>query len=270
MSTAYQEWLVSDDDINEGFAEVTRADGQGDSSTVQSTISSTLISHVRMIYELALYELASRDITTPDRRLGPNVQRKGINGFSSSALPAYIVAVAAVEAFINELTFGFARVSFEDSPLWDLPPDWLEEGVNLRAKLVLIPQLLFGQTFSRNTQPYQDMALLIKVRNHLVHYKMQGNPPKYLKHLDERGISLTPQFSDSGVDYAWPVKLSTCEGVRWAHNTACDTVRAMTTFIPTAAREYRQIINLLANSFSPIPDSYAREWLIAHQIDPDG
>lgn len=218
------------------------------------TISPFLISHVRLIYEMALEDIV----------LERNV-RTGVNGYTHHALPAYVIAVAAVEAFVNEtfLSCG-ARGFFKESPLWDLPTDWIEK-IELGNKLILIPQLLFGRSLSRETQPYQNMALLIKVRNGLVHYKMKGEPPKYLRSLDERGISLTAQSRSQNVDYPWPLKLSSSEGIRWAHNTACETVQAVVHCVTGG----NYPLEYSAQNFELIPDSYARDWLRARGIDPD-
>ena len=222
------------------------------------TISTTLIAHVRRLYDMALEDLAS----------GHGV-RRGINGFTNHALPAYVVSVSAVEAFVNEAFLGvFTRTIFKDSPLWIFPEDWLEN-LEVSAKLVLIPQLLFAKSFSRDTQPYQDMTLLIKVRNQFVHYKMKHEPPNFVKSLDDRRISLAAPASGSGTDYAWPHKLSSSEGIRWAHNTVCDVVKELVSFAPTA--KFRNSpFGRLAQGFLPIPTSYAQDWLRKRGIDPEG
>lgn len=220
------------------------------------TVSGDLIRHVRHIYEMALEDIASGKVV-----------RRGINGYTHHALPAYVVSVAAVAAFINEAFLSFVAQGFlKGLPLWNLPKDWLEK-VELSHKLVLVPLLLFGQSFPRDSQPYQDMALLIKIRNDFVHYKMQGEPPRYLKPLDDRRISLSAPTKDQYIDYVWPHKLSTSEGIRWAHNTACEVVQATVCFV--TLEHYRRLLGSSADSFSPISDSYARDWLLARGIDPD-
>lgn len=223
------------------------------------TISGDLIHHVRRLYEMALDDIAE----------GKGV-RKGINGYTYHAFPAYIIAVSSVEAFVNEEFLSFMAQAYlknsppwKNSPIWNLPKDWLE-GIELKQKLVLVPQLLFGQSFIPNAQPFQDMALLIKVRNDLVHYKMQGHPPKYLKHLDERRISLVAT-SSLDADYIWPSKLSTSEGIRWAHNTACVTVQKLASF--ATSLPYYTTLSYAVENFSPIRDSYVEGWFATHGID---
>ena len=222
------------------------------------TISTTLIAHVRQLYDMALQDLASG-----------RVVRKGINGYTHRAIPAYIVSVSSVEAFVNEAFLTeFARVIFKDAPLWSFPVDWLEN-LELSTKLVIIPQLLFGKSFSRDSQPYQDIILLIKVRNHFVHYKMKHKPPKFLKSLDDRGISLGSPTGTARADYAWAHKLSCSEGIRWAHNTVCDVVKELASFDPTG-KFHKGPFGRLAQAFSPIPCSYAENWLRNRGLDPHG
>lgn len=118
---------------------------------------------------------------------------------------------------------------------------------------------------ARNEQ--QDMALLIRVRNDVVHFKMEGKPPSYLKGLDQRGISLTAWTDSQDSDYVWPHKLSTSEGIRWAHNTACATIKALA-YLARTVEHYRDTVTFLAAGFSSIPDSYPRDQLLAQGIEP--
>lgn len=223
---------------------------------ISVTVSGGLISHVRQLYDAALKYLAS----------GHGV-RQGINGYIDDAPPAYIITVAAVEAFLNEnFLSDLPRLIFKDSALWTIPSDSLDR-MELGMKLVLIPQFLFSKSFSRGSQPYQDMALLIKVRNDFVHYKMKGTPPEYLKALDDRGISLVARSKVEGVDYAWPWKLSSSEGIRWAHNTACKIIDKLVSFMP--ADKAKAMAEHSAKNFTPISDSHVREWFIKRGIDPD-
>lgn len=220
------------------------------------TISTILIAHVRKLYNMALEDLIS----------GHGV-RKGVNGYTHHALPAYVVSVSAVEAFVNEAFLGeVARTIFKGSPLWIFPDDWLEK-MDLNVKLLLIPQLLFDKSFSRDSHPYQDMKLLIKVRNEIVHYKMKDKIPKFVNPLEDRNISLPRRSDLPGDIYPWPNLLSSSEGIRWAHNTSCETVRKMYSFAPS--NKFSGPFGLLVQSFSPIPDSYAKDWLRKKGIDAD-
>lgn len=211
------------------------------------TISGTLIEHVRLVLEWSLrYALTGHGV------------RHGDNAYTPHALPAYIASVAAVEALVNETLLGpMIRVSLPGSPLWNLKTDTLQK-MELTTKLVLVPQVLFGNSFRPDAQPLQDFQLLQKVRNDMVHYKMQLEAPRYLQPLTDRRIALTAATAEEPADYPWVARLSSTEGVRWAHNSACEIVQQLVLFVP---ENHRQIVALpfLAQNFQPIPETYIAE-----------
>jgi hypothetical protein len=185
------------------------------------TISNEFIAHVREILFTAIAESKSKTGV-----------KSGINTIAHNSFPAYICAVSSVEAFLNEtLLSTAAKWSCGKSPLWDLEKDWYEK-LELMTKLVIIPQLLFNKTFKRDQQPYQDMVTLNKIRNDLIHYKMERNIPGYLKDLDQKGITLSAKHLQKDSDFAWPHKLSCTEGIRWANNTVCEVVKTLYSFMP--------------------------------------
>jgi len=206
---------------------------------VSVTLSGDFVDHVRWLYWHAL-----------DQVKEGGVVREGCNVFTQHAAPAYICAVAAVEAFINETVFGTATFAKPaQSPLAMLDQDWVEK-LELKHKLVIIPQLLFSCTFDRGGQPYQDMSILIRIRNDLVHYRMVGQTPGYIAHLQERRIVLAT--GKPSADYAWVHKLSCSEGIRWANNTTCRLVHAFAEMVPEG--EAVPLLQTLANNFSEISD----------------
>jgi hypothetical protein len=214
-----------------------------------ATISGGLIFHTRQLYWQALKGGISSEVA-----------REGINVYAPLAPSAYIVTVAAVEAFVNEAFLSDTVRHFtKDSPLWSLSRDWIEN-LQLAHKLVLIPQLLFGQTFSRDSQPYQDMAVLIRVRNTFVHYKMKPSPYKFQKDLEQRSIAF------SSAKYPWAYSLSTTEGIRWAHNTACEIAHSLAGFV-TPGDQHRVIIGHAAN-FHRVEVSEVEAWFAKQGIDP--
>lgn len=209
------------------------------------TISGPLIAHVRMIFNGALAEATRGKVT-----------RNGYNVFASVALPSYVLAVAAVEAFINETLLGdMARVHFPQSPLWAVP-DTSMDRLDICTKLVIVPQMLVGSSFERGTLPYQDFAVLVKVRNAIVHYKMDHAVPKWIKPLSDRKVAFTPP---KGIDYDWVWKMSCTEGIRWAHNSACAVAAKLVEFVPEARRPELFLDHLIQN-FPPIPDAFVAKW----------
>ncbi|MBI5215841.1 MAG: hypothetical protein HY960_08815 [Ignavibacteriae bacterium] len=219
------------------------------------TISGDFIRHVRKIY------FDSLDFMVTKKGV-----RYGINGFANDGLPSYVMAVASIESFVNETFLKIIpKVITRKSFLWNLPKNWVDT-VDLNVKLLLFPQLLFGVSFSHDAQPYQDMVLLIKIRNDLIHYKMQSQPPKYIMPLNERGIILPALDIENSLDYLWQHKLNCSEGIRWAHNTACKVVNSLYDFIP---QNYQQFIEGSVSNFQQIPESLARDWLSKYKINPD-
>jgi len=205
---------------------------------ITATISPDLVYSVRSMLRLSL-DLA---------RTG-SVRRIGINSYSPHAFAAYVACVASIEAFINETFLSWqCRSSYESAALWDIPTETLEKA-DLLLKLVLVPQLLFGQKFERGKQPFQDFALLCRVRNDVVHFKMQFQEPKYVRALCDRKIALVEEPDEEG---PWPHKLSSSEGIRWAHNTACAVARQLVSFIP---QDQRNSLGRLATNFEPIEES---------------
>jgi hypothetical protein len=199
------------------------------------TISATLLDDIK---RLLLVATQDRDAVTP---------RPGENYQTSHALGTYILAVASVEAFLNEVflerkMFGLAGqaqpVAVDLSGL---------ERLDIREKLVLFPLLTLGKTLDRGRQPYQDMAVLVRLRNDLVHYKMRTQTPGYLTRLRELGVAQEPdlEFSDParhGI-YGWTEEISTLRGILWAHNIVCATVKALGDLMPEDDCDRDLVIN---------------------------
>ena len=219
------------------------------------TISGGFINHVRFLYDLGLQEALSEKGV-----------RYGINAHTSYGLPAYILAAASVEAFFNEVFMQPISWMLNRLPPLNVSEEWLEK-VAIGPKILIVPQLLVGRSLMRNEQPYQDLALLIKVRNDLIHYKMSSTPPKYLADLTQRRIILAYLGGKEGKpDFLWPHKLECTEGIRWAHNTACAVVEALVGLLDANQRGLGMSTDA---NFSSIPESVARDWFTSHNIDPN-
>jgi hypothetical protein len=194
------------------------------------TMSGTLIRNVRALYELGLRQ-----------QIAGNVLRYGINGYTDHAFSAYIIAVAAVESFVNEtLMDQSAENRTCGSALWKLRRNWLER-LELRDKMIILGQLLFGKSLDPSAQPLQDFNLLLKVRNECVHYKC-GAPPKFMEEFIRRDIALTSRIRklnpETRLSQPWASDLSCTEGIRWAHNTCCKVVQVIVASIPVSEEQY--------------------------------
>ena len=133
------------------------------------SISFELIYRVREFYTMAYQEI----LLNERKQISPE------NGITDYAIPSYILSVAAIEAFINEMFLGVGSDFLKGSQFEKLNPleklDFQKE--NLEEKLIRIPELAFDQkVFYRGHQPFQDMHYLIKVRDSFVHYKMGFEP----------------------------------------------------------------------------------------------
>jgi len=222
-----------------------------------TTISFELIMRVREFYTMAYQEISSNE-------------RKQVisdNGITDYAIPSYILSVAAVEAFVNEMFLGIGSDFLKGSSFGKLSRDKLQQlrKINLRDKLIDLPELAFDQkVFNRGHQPFQDMNYLINVRDSFVHYKM-GIDPEYkgaFDYLVKKGIALN--FPDDPNRF-WASDSSTFEGIRWAHNTALKIIKNI---IDTAIKTNRHPILISIGTqtdkfFHQIPNPHKKElWIV--------
>ncbi len=224
------------------------------------SISFDLIDRVREFYTMAAQEIASdkRKQVLPD------------NGVTDYAIPSYILSVAAVEAFTNEVFLAVGLNHLQGSSFARLSEAERQQfvRVGLRHKLIELPYLAFDQVvFVRGQSPFEDMHHLINVRNSFVHYKM-GYEAEYKEAFDyliSKGIALN---SPDGPSRFWTSDLSTFAGIRWAHNTA---LKIITDIIDTAIKTNRHQLLILMGTqtkdyFNQIPDPLTdrelwQEWL---------
>ena len=204
------------------------------------TISVDLIAHVKQLYSMAQKKVARGGGKTSGAMHGALL--------APFAIPAYIVAVASVESFVNEFFLSkFASLTLGEGLL---PADSAEK-LKLGLKLILFPHMAFGRTLAKDKPPYQHMVLLIRLRNELVHYKMEEKPPKVVKVLAQMGIAapVAPD-QEAGGPLPWADRVSTLEGIRWAHDVSCKTVAALLDLMPD---EKRKKLDSLRNNFREIP-----------------
>ncbi|HLB47805.1 MAG TPA: hypothetical protein VJL59_12430 [Anaerolineales bacterium] len=226
--------------------------------TPTSSISSILLGHVRFNYQAVLEQTIDNELKQTDAT-SRVIRREGINIITPDAPSAYILAVATVEAFVNEVFLGTLAQSFiKGTPLENLSEAL--ERIDISTKLIILPQLAFNKSLQKDQPPYQDMALLIKVRNDLVHYKMELREPKYLKSLQDRHIALR------WPNIPWTFALSTSEGIRWAHNTTCETIQKVYEFLPDG---YRAMLRNYIEDFSSISKEEVEGRFAEHRINID-
>lgn len=221
-------------------------------------ISVDLLMRVREFYTMAYQEISAD-------------QRKQVmsdNGLTDYAIPSFILSVAAVEAFMNELFLAFGSGFLKGTSFENLSEDEIKnfrEKRSLCDKLIELPKLAFDEEIlNRGRQPFQDMHHLINVRDSFVHYKMAMEPEDQgtFDYLVGKGIALK---SPNNPSRFWAHDLCTFEGIRWAHNTAIKIVKEI---IDTAVKTNRhQILIALGTQsekfYQPIPDPHKNHelWL---------
>lgn len=94
------------------------------------------------------------------------------------ALVTIVLATISTEAFINEFHHLAKDQSGPAAPGWinalgDVLGEAEESRASIESKYQLARFILTGQPFDRGASPFQDFALLISVRNLIVHAKPQ-------------------------------------------------------------------------------------------------
>lgn len=166
------------------------------------------------------------------------------------ALDAIIFSAAALEAFINE-TAELASEATRSS-IFLAPPEvktfasLLEEAERSRAsiqmKFMLAKIALTGQTYDTGSVPYQDFALLIDLRNALLHLR----PIEKIEHGPQGGLTLKPapllaqlrsknilaDYGSEDVIATWISTISTRAAARWACEVAAAMVQSIVDIVP--------------------------------------
>jgi len=169
----------------------------------------------------------------------------------------------STEAFINELQqlATDAAVYNSAEPGWvKLLAEVLEEAegarVSVEFKYHIAKLVLSGEAFDRGSQPFQDFALLVSLRNRVVHAKPEKAvrqkeadgalnwETKIMGRLQSRGVfppdDIPPRFVPAGQ----PVKIQsnllaeigTQPVARWACGAAAGIVNAVLDAVPTSPR----------------------------------
>lgn len=229
-----------------------------------SIISLDLITRVREFYAMAYQEIS----------LNERKQIVSNNGITDYAIPSYILSVATVEAFMNEVFLAIGSSFLKGTSFEQLSQDEIKqfrEKKSLGDKIIRLPQLAFDQeVFNSNHQPFQDMNYLIKVRDTFVHYKMALEPEDkgIFDYLLKKGIALNTPNNPSRF---WANDLCTFEGIRWAHNTALKIIKGIID-IAIKTNRHHILISMgtqTPNFFREIPDPHKEHdlwiaWLRFH------
>lgn len=152
------------------------------------------------------------------------------------SLVAIILAAASTEAFINELAEkviiqrdnGSRLLSPQLLAFADALKEVEKAHGSLSLKYLIASLTLSGLMFPKGRNPYQDFAILVDLRNDLMHLKSSDTfihkedrqtivePPKAIKALQQRGLAR--KTTDKSV-VSWVSMLQTKDMADWA----CDT-----------------------------------------------
>jgi hypothetical protein len=138
------------------------------------------------------------------------------------AAVAIVFSAAAIESLVAEfaLLCNLARRTSGATPYVGLIADALDElekqRGSVRLKLLVLKGMLQGEPYDASRRPFQDIALLIDLRDSLVHLKpveTSDGSHKLLRAVVARGLAETPP---ARVAVPWLVQLLTRACAQWA------------------------------------------------------
>ena len=167
-------------------------------------------------------------------------------GGQRPALISVVFSVIALESFMNEMT-NYAQEWTDYQPSVEGPQTVLfaqvmgdaeDAHARLESKFTLAKWILLGRNTDRSGQPYQDFALLTRLRNDLVHTKpnqlfVHGKTTNEEAHEDLikkfRNKKILANDRDSG---SWTYLVQTKAVAEWSCKTAAHVVNDLCTGVP--------------------------------------
>ena len=159
------------------------------------------------------------------------------------ALVSIVFSVLTLEAFLNELAEFAHDTDIRKPEVVDVLTEFLMDAersnASLETKLTIGNWILTGTRLKRGEQPFQDFALLARLRNDLVHFKANAR--------FEDGVSkgkmhanLFDKFRDKkilaenmeGDELSWSVLVQTKAVAEWSCKTAARMVSDLCSKIP--------------------------------------
>jgi hypothetical protein len=175
------------------------------------------------------------------------------NPLKQDAIVAIIMSVVSLETFINEV----AELAAHPHPVGPRGPypvpanvanlafvleDLVHKRESIKLKFQLAKILLSGESYAKGEQPYQDFALLIELRNAIIH---QRPLDVFRFDPDRRGVVTTPpdileKLRSKDILYAetqttWINQVMTSAAARWACNAAANMVHSITNIVPESS-----------------------------------
>ncbi len=199
----------------------------------------TLIAHSVQVW------LTARDARDRARECAKNDP----DAWTSDAIVAIVLSAASTEAFINELAelVEMTKVRLDDTvsselrAFADVIREIEEARGSLLDKYLMAAETLRGSPFDKGTNPYQDFATLVTLRNDIMHLRPRDRTVitpdgrqslasrKCIAALQQRGLARTPNPKGS---MSWFDSIQTTEMASWAHETAHEIILAVLDLIP--------------------------------------
>lgn len=192
-----------------------------------------------------------------------SIKASSRQGGQREALVSIVFSVVALEAFINEVT----ELALDDSKnsrsleprvvsvLAELMADAERSHLRLESKFALASWVLTGKRLDRGAQPYQDFALLLRLRNDLVHFEPnasfeQGQTPEEIhKQLFDKFGGKNILADSTGVGLLpWSYYIQTKAVAQWACKAAAGMVTNFSTSVPESG--FKVTVEFLGRSFA--------------------
>lgn len=164
---------------------------------------------------------------------------------SQEAFVSIVLATTSVEGFFNEIVLT-AKLTGRGSPLADIAHlIGSTERMPLIAQVQLAHFLFLNRKLDGGTQPFQDLTLLIRIRNSIVHlqperfdlFESDPKPNKLVQQLINRKIIAPSKGRASS--------LKTClrdpSIAIWAYNTSIQTRQFLWSILPERSELKRQM-----------------------------
>ena len=191
------------------------------------------------------------------RNKAEEIQTANTNAMPHEALSAILFSALATEAFINELPEAAARDTHGSwmtglpgvQQLRDLATtlDAIEEGQgSVELKYHMASKILAGRTLEADKTPFQQFALLVKVRNEIAHPRHRDRTREgyiepssaAIRDLQQRGMTRTRGRRPGDVPggMSWLNELECVRTAGWAYQAAREIIAAVLTMLPVDDR----------------------------------
>ena len=188
-------------------------------------------------------------------KLANNAYERSLSDEAESFVSITLSAMA-LECYVNDFTHQSSNemLSIDIKEINDLNYV-LRSLENARASLIekisVIHFLLTNESIDKGSEKYQDLIMLVRLRNELVHRKPEATgewgieenqtfkPHKFVKYFSDRKIVKLPSSDSAPV---WSQYVNKPEVAKWAYNIVVTTIKDIVTILPGSDLSYIQSI----------------------------